>query len=42
MHPTDYCYICNPSENILSTKDISSKRKEIYKDTDTKKRYKWK
>lgn len=42
MHPTDYCYICSPSENILSTKDISSKRKERYKDTDTKKRYKWK
>lgn len=42
MHPTDYCYICNPSENILSTKEVTSKRKEIYKDTDTKKRYKWK
>lgn len=41
-HPTDYCYICSSSENILSTKDISSKRKERYNDTDTKKRYKWK
>jgi hypothetical protein len=41
-YPTDYCYICSPSENIISTKEISSKRKERYGGTDTKKRYKWK
>lgn len=42
IHPTDYCYICSPSENILNTKDISGRRKERYDGTDTKKRYKWK
>lgn len=41
-YPTDYCYICSPSENIISTKEISSRRKERYDGTDTKKRYKWK
>ena len=41
-NPTDYCYICNPPEKLLYTKNLHNKRQERYEGTDTKNRYKWK
>jgi hypothetical protein len=41
-NPTDYCYICNPPEKLLYTKNLHKKRQTRYEGTDTKERYKWK